>query len=103
MWAGALAGAVVTGTDLLTPRYMAMIGRQIVRTGEAVFAIDVKDGRPMLQPASPWEVMAGWRYKLELQHPPGDSVTRTLPRESVLHAMFAMDPRATKRARRRLC
>ena len=93
MWAGALAGATVSGTELLTPRYMAMIGRQIVRAGEIVFAIEVRDGRPMLLPASAWEVLSGWRYRVDLPNPPGETVTRTLQRESVLHAMFAVHPR----------
>lgn len=93
MWAGALAGATVKGTNLLTPRVMAMIGRQIVREGEIVFAIEVRDGRASLLPAASWEVQRGWRYRVEIPEPPGDQVTRTLPRESVLHVMFATDPR----------
>ena len=93
MWAGALAGATVKGTDLLTPQTMALIGRQVVREGEIAFAIEVREGRPMLLPASAWEVMRGWRYRCEITEPPGDTVTRQLPRDSVLHVMFATDPR----------
>ena len=92
IWAGALAGATVTGTELLTPRIMAMIGRQVVRAGEALFVIEVEDGRAVLYPASSWEVLEGWRYKAELARPGGKFQTRTVSRESVLFAPFAVDP-----------
>ena len=92
IWSGALAAATVTGTGALTPSVMAMIGRQIIRAGEALFIIDVVDGAPVLRPASSWDVLPGWSYKAELAQPGGKFVSRTVKRAGVLFAPWAVDP-----------
>ena len=61
--ARAFAAAEVTGptelTGALTPSLLSMAGRALIRQGEFVAAIDVKDGRVMLSPASDWDVAGG--------------------------------------------
>ena len=60
------AGAIAT---------LSMIGRALIRQGEIVFAIEVRDGRVMLAiPASSWDVTgdvdpASWSYSLTLGGP----------------------------------
>ena len=93
LWAGALAAADVTGTDALTPDTLAILGRQLVRNGEMVFEIRVSGSRVQLYPAAEWEIMEGWRYRCQLQEPPGKAVSRTIPRAKVCHFTWATDPR----------
>ena len=94
IWSGALASASVTGgRGALTPEVLAMTGRQLVRTGEAVFAIEVRDGAVALYPVAEWEVLDGYRYRAEVLKPPGRSLSRSLPREAVVHFKWATDPR----------
>ena len=32
-----------------------------------------------------WEVLAGWRYRLETTEPPGDTTAKVVARERVAH------------------
>ena len=94
IWSGALASASVAGgRGALTPGVMALAGRQLVRTGEAVFVIRIAGGRIALDPVAEWEVLGGWRYRVEVLEPPGRSVSRLLPRAGVIHWRWATDPR----------
>lgn len=93
LWGRTLAAATVTGTDALTARVRHRIGRDIVRIGESVFEIRTGEGRAMLDPASHWEVLEGWRYRLDFQVPPGKLVQRTVPRGRVAHFMWSCSPR----------
>ena len=94
IWSGALASASVSGgRGALTPAVLALTGRQLVRAGEAVFAIRVRGASVSLDPVAEWEVMEGWRYRAEILEPPGRSVTRYLPRAAVIHWRWATDPR----------
>ena len=94
MWARVLSAATVTGDrGALTRRARHMIGRQLIRAGEQLHVIDVdRDGRVSLIPAGAFEVLEGWRYRVEVQRPPGGSTSRTYPREAVLHATWNVDP-----------
>lgn len=51
LWEGGLSLADVKGTDLLTPRALAMVARGLALRGEALFLI-----RDRLVPVSDWEV-----------------------------------------------
>ena len=80
----------------VTPATLAMVGRQLVRRGEAVFAIEVRRGRVTLVPAASHDVEGGpnpgsWRYRLDLFGPSGNR-TITMPGEGVVHAVYAVDP-----------
>ncbi len=80
----------------LGPETLALTGRNLIRTGEAVFAIEARGGRVQLIPAGTHDIRgaadpAGWMYRLDLFGPSG-SETRLLPAASVLHIRYAVDP-----------
>ena len=87
-WARALASADVDGTDALTRRVRHRIGRDLIRLGESVFEVSTENGTPELLPVAHWEVLAGWRYRLEQTEPPGDTKAKVVPRERVAHFMW---------------
>ena len=93
MWARALSAATVTGDrGAFSRRVRHTIGRQLIRTGEQLYIIDVDGARVRLLPAAAFEVMTGWRYRVEVTRPPGGGGSRTYPREAVLHFMWNVDP-----------
>ena len=96
----AFAAAEITGPEIiasaLTPEFMTMVGRSLIRKGELVCQIDTSTGRLRLIPAASHNVAGGpdpatWEYDLSL---PGPSETEnvSLPAESVLHLRYAADP-----------
>ena len=42
---------------------------------------------------SSWEVLAGWRYRLETTEPPGDTTAKVVARERVAHFLWNESPR----------
>lgn len=95
------AAAVVTGpatlTAALTPACLALIGRELIRTGELVLAVDVQDGRLMLWPAADYDVTGdfdptAWRYRVNLSGPSRLTTRANVPADGVLHFMYATDP-----------
>ena len=94
--AAAIRGAATPATRAVTPAILALIGRQLVRRGEAVLAIEVRGGDVVLIPAASHDVEggpdpAGWWYRLDLFGPSGN-VTRRRPAAAVVHATYAVDP-----------
>ena len=60
--------------EALGPSTLSLIGRSLIRDGEAVFAIEIRDGRVVLIPAASWDVEgdadpASWSYRLTLGGP----------------------------------
>ena len=93
LWARGLASATISPaspvTSALSPAVMASIGRGLVRRGESLFVLDVRDGALRMLEASSWDVSGGhdpttWVYRVDL---PGPSVTasRSYPAASVIH------------------
>ena len=93
IWGRALASAKVEGAEALTPRRLHRIGRDLIRQGESLLEVRVAGGRVTLNPVFDWEVLEGWRYRLTLPRPVGDSVVRTVPPEAVMHVKWAENPR----------
>lgn len=96
----AFAAAEVDGpeviTSALTPEFMTMVGRSLIRKGELVCQIDTSSGRLRLIPAASHNVAGGpdpdgWEYQLSLPGP-SETITIHLPAESVLHLRYAADP-----------
>ena len=93
----ALISGPAHAVQALGPGTLGQIGRALIRTGEAVYYLDVQDGRLLLLPAQSWDVFGAahpdsWTYRLTLAGP--DSVT-TLDRvqaAGVLHFRYATDP-----------
>jgi hypothetical protein len=83
-------------TESITPSVLAIIGRELVRRGEALFALKIIDGRMRLVPAGSWDVRGSWNedeweYRLDLF---GASTheSELLPSTDVVHARYAVDP-----------
>ena len=67
-----MAGAVIVGDRfrLMTPRVLELIGRELVRRGEALFSIEGGPGMMSLVPAGTWDIRgpsnpAGWYYRVD--------------------------------------
>ena len=99
LYAAAFAGARLTpenaATAGLSPACRALIGRDLIRRGESVHAIEVRAGALRLAPVGSWDVRggpdeAGWWYRVDVFGPSGNE-TRFLPSGAVLHVRYAVD------------
>ena len=97
LWSRAFASAELSpAIPAVTSTFLASIGRELVRRGESLWAIDVRRGEIELRPAGSWDIAGGsdpasWRYRLDLFGPSGNE-TRIYPSASVLHFRYASDP-----------
>ena len=100
LWSRSLSIARVEPQDEVTkaisPRFLATVGRSIVRHGSSLWAITVTNGKVVLTEASGWDITGGsdpasWVYRLELAAPSG-SESVSLPSEAVLHFFWGHDP-----------
>ena len=100
LYARAFAGAKITpesiATSALTPSTMALMGRDLIRRGEALFEILVDRGEIRLAPAGSWDVRGGprpaeWWYRLDLFGPSGNE-THFVPGAAVVHCKYSVDP-----------
>ena len=100
LWGSGLASATVKPDNValksVTPAVLDSIGRGLCRSGEALFAIEVRNGRVTLTPCGSWTVLGSddpqtWRYQTILSGP-STSRTITLPAASVLHVRYAPHP-----------
>ena len=100
IWSRGFAAAKITpvnwATRSITPSVLACIGREIIRRGEALFALKVVNGGLRLVPAGSWDVRGGWNedewmYRLDLF---GASYheSELLPSTGVIHARYSIDP-----------
>ena len=100
LWGRAFASATVTPSSMagaLTPSVLEMIGREIIRVGEAVFLVEVSDGRLMLQPSKQWDIEGGpdpasWTYAITRAGPSTTTTTNNVSERRVVHARYAVDP-----------
>lgn len=97
----AFAGATVEGPPMLTapltPAFLNLIGRELVRRGEVVFNIDVPVDRLELTPAADWDVSGGsnaaeWMYRLNLAGPSATTTIGNREAAGVLHFCWAVEP-----------
>ena len=64
-------------TSALTPNILEMLGRQMVRSGDVVFMIDMVDGMAELVPAFAHDIFNGWspmRWQYRLSIPGPDQI-----------------------------
>ena len=96
----AFAAADITGPDrvvrILTPDCMNLIGRSLIRKGEIVLMIDVRDGRLWLLPASDHDVNGGtepdaWTYRVNLGGPDRQRTFRRVQADGVVHVRYSTD------------
>ena len=85
LWGRAMASASVSpdtaATRALNPRVLELIGRELVRKGEALFLLQVVRGEAMLMPVSWWDTYGSyrpesWEYQITLAGPDQTSTMR---------------------------
>ena len=103
--ASALVGRAFASATLnpampaVTPAILGIIGREIIRRGECVFAIDVdRETGLRLTPASSWDISGGpepesWSYRVDLAAP-GGTVSRVVLGAGVVHVRPYVEPSA---------
>ncbi|MCY3812454.1 MAG: phage portal protein [Gammaproteobacteria bacterium] len=95
-----LAAARVTPepiAEAVSADFLDLAGRTLVRRGESVWRIDIRDGRLHLDPCGDWDVRGGWQperwtYRTSVYGPTGTS-TKTTRADSVVHLVWAVDER----------
>ena len=95
VWGRAFASASVSpdtaATRALDAPLLEMVGRELFDHGEAVFEIDVADGRVSLIPVCSWQIMgrlpADWVYRIDIACPDA-TLTRYRPADAVLHLRY---------------
>lgn len=90
-------------TAALTPAFLNLVGRELVRRGEAVFNIDVPMDTLELTPAADFDVQGGfdpeaWQYRLSLAGPSSTTTIGHRPAAGVLHFQWAFEPARPWRA-----
>ena len=100
LWGRAMASASVApdtaATRAITPAVLELVGRELVRKGEALFEIMVIGGEARLLPVSWWDVYGSfepesWEYQITLAGPDRTS-TRRVRADRVVHLRYATTP-----------
>ncbi|MDE0289437.1 MAG: phage portal protein [bacterium] len=100
LYARAFASAEIDGpspiVEAFHPGLRAMAGRALIRQGEIVFVVDVRNGRMVLLPAADHDISGGhdpatWQYRVTLSGP-SSTISREVPADRVLHFKFETDP-----------
>lgn len=98
LYSRAFAAAAVSPAEvrpLLSPPFMALLARNLIRRGEDVHQIIVERGEVRLQAIGSWDVRGGpaeesWWYRCDRFGPSGN-LTELVPGAAVLHARYAVD------------
>lgn len=92
------ASAEVEGDryGLVTPGVLELIGRELVRRGQAVFSIEGGPGMLRLVPVGTFDIRGGnnpltWYYRTDI-FGASDHQTRLVPASGVVHARINVDP-----------
>ena len=96
----AFAAAEVSGpawaVKAASPGFLAQVGRDLVRRGESLHVIEVRDGKVSLMPAASWHFEGGahpdtWMVRATV-YGPSESITRYLPYSGVVFATWGGTP-----------
>lgn len=85
-------------TECLTPSVLGMIGRELIRTGECLFVINVTGGTVNLIPCNSFDIRGdyreeSWFYRCSVFGPTTDgNFERLLPSAAVVHCRYSCDP-----------
>ena len=94
------AAADVSAPDVfksaLGPAALSLIGRSLIRNGEVLFAIEVREGRVELLPVASWDVTGdvspeSWVYRLTLGGPSRLTTLTPVPAEAMIHIRYQAD------------
>lgn len=83
-------------TRFIDPQFLALTARNLLRRGESVHYLEVKNGVVKATPAGSWDIRGGWSedewfYRLDLFGPSGN-ITKFVPSASILHFRYSVDP-----------
>ena len=93
LWGRAFASSTLRPAgqvaDSLTPRVLAMMGRDLAEYGESLWEIEVDQGRLSLSHASDFTVtgVREWVYEIDRPYPDG-IISRILPANRVVHLRY---------------
>ena len=81
----------------LSPGTLGMIGRELIRRGEYVALVEVKNGVPVIYPSAYLTVNGPpdpslWTYELTLAGPDRQHSLYNVPAERVIHIRYSQDP-----------
>ena len=97
------AAAEVSGpshaVEALGADTLSQVGRALIRQGEAVYHLEIQDGRLLMLPAQSWDVFGtarpdSWNYRLTLAGPDSMMTIQPVQGAGVLHFRYATDPAA---------
>ena len=100
LWGRAFASARVepmtAATRGITPQVRELIGRELVRKGEALFLLMVERGEAVLTPVSWWDTYGSfrpesWEYQVTLAGP-DQTTTMRVEAERVVHVRYGCTP-----------
>ncbi len=96
-FAGASVSASAAVEDVLTPAFLEMVGRSLIRKGELVVYITTRNGELLLLPAESHDVdgdpdPASWTYRLTIGGPSRSHTLDSVSAASVLHFKYGTDP-----------
>ena len=96
LYARCFAAAEVSPPGLVGPAVRALIGRNLIRSGESVHLIEVVRGSIRLVPVGSWLVAGPWSedrwvYRLDTFGPSGSQVHYSSG-DQVVHVRYAVDP-----------
>lgn len=101
LYARAFAATKIKGderTKVITPEFMALVGRNLIRRGGSVHVIEVLQGSKLaLLPVGSWDVRGygpletGWQYRVDLFGPSGN-YTKFIHGAGVVHCRYSIDP-----------
>ena len=82
--------------EALGPSFLGEAARRLIRYGQAVYLIEVEDGKIRLRDVASWNIGGGpneedWTYALEMTGPT-TSETIKRPSSGVIHFRYATDP-----------
>ena len=82
--------------EVLGPSTLALVGRELIRAGEAVFIINTEDGRLRLLPCESYDVQgdsdpSSWRYRLHIGGPSKSTTTyNDVAADGVVHVRYSV-------------
>ena len=100
LWGRAFASARVEpdtiATRAITPATLELIGRELVRKGEALFLLQVRGGTLAMMPVSWWDTYGSylpesWTYQITLAGP-DETYTMRVRGDRLVHARYGCTP-----------
>ena len=90
------AAKVEPEQEALGPSFLGEAARRLIRYGQAVYLIEVEDGKIHLQDVGSWNIGGGpgeesWTYHCQIQGPTS-AETIKVPSSGVVHFRYAVDP-----------